>query len=130
MSELVAFPPHNMLMALQAFFALSIGHALADFPLQGEYLATNKNRRYLMRLQDPCRPVSIWVVCMTAHCLIHAGAVWIITGSALLAIVEFFLHWAIDTAKCEGVTSFHQDQILHILCKAGYVGVAWGGWVG
>ena len=130
MFELVAFPPQTLLTALQALFALSIGHAIADFPLQGEFLATAKNRRFLIRLQDPCRPVSIWVACMTVHCLVHAGAVWIVTGSALLGLVEFVLHWGIDVAKCEGATSFNQDQILHILCKAGYVGVAWAGWLG
>lgn len=130
MSELVEFPPHNWLAALQALFALCIGHALADFPLQGEYLATGKNRRFLLRLQDPSRPVHIWVVCMGAHCLIHAGCVWLITGSALLAFVEFVVHWAIDVAKCEGKTTFNQDQLLHVVCKAAYVAGGWLGWVG
>ena len=129
MLDLVAFPPQTLLAALQVLFALAIGHAIADFPLQGEFLATGKNRQFLVRLQDPSRPVSIWVVCMTVHCLVHAGAVWLITGSALLGFVEFVLHWGIDVAKCEGVTSFNQDQALHILCKAGYVGVAWAGWM-
>ena len=130
MFELVAFPPQTLLAALQVLFALSIGHAVADFPLQGEFLATGKNRHFLIRMQDPCRPASIWVVCMTVHCLIHAGAVWLITGSALLGLVEFVLHWGIDVAKCEGKTTFNQDQALHLLCKMGYVGAAWGGLVG
>lgn len=130
MSELVEFPPHHWLAALKALFALCIGHALADFPLQGEYLAVGKNRRFLMRLQDPARPVNIWFVCMSVHCLIHAGAVWLITGSALLGAVEFVIHWCIDVAKCEGITSFNQDQILHVLCKVAYVGIAWAGWLG
>lgn len=129
MFDLVDFPPQTFLAALQALFALTIGHAVADFPLQGEFLATGKNRRFLMRLQDPSRPVSIWVCCMTAHCLIHAGAVWIITGSAGYAAVELVLHWFIDTAKCEGKISFYLDQALHVLCKVAYVGLAWGGLV-
>lgn len=130
MFELVVFPPQTWLAALQALFALAIGHAVADFPLQGEYLAMGKNRRFLLRIQDPSRPVSIWFVCMTAHCLIHAGAVWIITGSSLLAFIEFVLHWCIDTAKCEGKTTFNVDQGLHIACKAAYVLAAWQGLLG
>ncbi len=125
MFDFLEFPPHDLLSALQAFFALCIGHALADFPLQGEYLATAKNRHLLARLQDPARPVSIWVSCMLAHCLIQAGFVWIITGSSLFALVELILHWIIDVAKCGGRTSFNQDQMLHLLCKVGYVLVAY-----
>jgi hypothetical protein len=129
MFELVAFPPQSALTALQVLFALCIGHAIADFPLQGEFLATGKNRRFLIHLQDPCRPVSIWVVCMTVHCLVHAGAVWIVTGSALLGFIELVLHWLIDVLKCEGRTSFNQDQALHLLCKVVYVGAGWAGFL-
>ncbi len=103
------------------FIALLVGHAVADFPLQGEFLAIGKNRRYLTRLKDPARPPEIWVFCMGAHCLIHAGAVWIVTGSFLLAVVELVLHWFIDLAKCEGKTTFATDQWAHVACKAIYV---------
>jgi hypothetical protein len=127
MSELLEFPPHTLLAALQALFALSIGHAVADFPLQGEYLATGKNWRLLKRLQDPARPEHIWFTCMAAHCLVHAGAVWLITGSSLFAAIELVLHWSIDVAKCSGKTTFNQDQALHILCKVGYVCAAYAG---
>lgn len=130
MSELVEFPPQTWIAALQALFALCIGHAIADFPLQGEYLATGKNRRFLIRLQDPSRPVHIWFACMSAHCLIHAGFVWLITGSSLLGFVEFVIHWLIDTVKCEGKTTFNQDQALHIICKIAYVSAAMAGFVG
>lgn len=122
--QFVEFPPTTLLAAAQALFALCIGHALADFPLQGEFLAIGKNRRFLMALGDPARPAGMWFVCMAAHCLIHAGFVWLITGSSLLAAFEFVLHWAIDTAKCAGKTTFNQDQVLHVVCKAGYVGAS------
>jgi hypothetical protein len=118
------FPPTTLLAAAQVFFALCIGHALADFPLQGEFLAIGKNRRFLLALGDPARPANMWLVCMAAHCLIHAGFVWLITGSSLVAAVEFLLHWAIDTAKCAGKTTFNQDQTLHVVCKLGYVAAA------
>jgi hypothetical protein len=121
---LLEFPPTTLLAASQVFFALCIGHALADFPLQGEFLAIGKNRRFLLALGDPSRPANIWFVCMAAHCLIHAGFVWLITGSPLVAAVEFALHWGIDSAKCAGKTTFNQDQILHVVCKIGYVAAA------
>lgn len=80
-----------------------------------------KNRRHLIRLKDPNLPPEMWVVCMTAHCLIHSGMVWVITGSSLLGAVEFVIHWGLDLAKCEGRTGFTTDQCLHIACKAVYV---------
>lgn len=115
------FPCPTWLCAAQMFFALVIGHAVADYPLQGEFLAMCKNRRFLVRLKDPARPPELWVYCMAAHCLIHAGAVWLITGSVVLGVVELVLHWALDQAKCEGKTTFATDQWGHVLCKAGYV---------
>ena len=115
------FPCPTWLCAAQVFFALVIGHAVADFPLQGEYLALGKNRRYLTRLKDPNRPPEMWVFCMGAHCLIHAGTVWVITGSSLLGVVELGVHWALDQAKCEGKTSFAADQWAHVGCKGLYV---------
>ena len=66
---------------------------------------------------------------MSAHCLIHAGFVWAISGYVVFALAEFVLHWSIDAAKCEGRTSFATDQWLHILTKAGYVAVLWFGWL-
>jgi len=118
---MLEFPCPTWLCAAQMFFALVIGHALADYPLQGEFLAMCKNRRFLVRLKDPLRPPELWVYCMTAHCLIHAGTVWIITGSVVLGVVELVLHWVLDQAKCEGKTTFAIDQWGHVACKAGYV---------
>ena len=46
---------------------------------------------------------------MSAHCLTHAGFVWLITGSALLGFAEFVIHWIIDALKCEGKTGFEMD---------------------
>ncbi len=130
MFHLVEFPPATWLQAAQALFALCIGHALCDFPLQGEFIALCKNRRHLVLLKDPERPPSLWLSCMAAHCLIHAGMVWLITGSALLGLVELIAHWVLDTLKCEGKTNFNLDQSLHVACKTLYVIAAWAHWVG
>lgn len=130
MHDLVVFPPQTWLQGLQALFALAIGHALADFPFQGEFLAMCKNQRHLIRLKDPNLPPTMWVTCMTAHCLIHAGMVWIVTGSSLLGVIEFVIHWLLDLAKCEGRTDFSFDQCLHIACKIVYVIAGLAHWVG
>lgn len=121
MSGLLPFPPHTSLEALQVIFLLFAGHALMDYPLQGEFLSTCKNRHLLYKLQDPSRPVQIWPVCMTAHCLIHGATVWAITGCFVVGCIEFVLHWIIDYAKCENWTTLNQDQALHCICKIGYV---------
>lgn len=129
MCDLVAFPPQTWLAAVQVFLALAVGHAIADFPLQGEFLATCKNRHVLAKLGDPQRPPSIWITCMLVHCVTHAGAVWLITGSFFLGVVELVVHFLIDVAKCEGYTNFNVDQILHMVCKASYVIIGYAGWM-
>jgi len=104
-------------------FALLIGHALADYPLQGAFLARAKDRHSDSGalFGEQKAPKGLWVHALTAHSLVHAGAVWLITSSVLLAAVELVLHWFIDFAKCECWTGFHLDQVLHVLCKIGYV---------
>lgn len=123
-----ALPPVDGLgSALSLFFALLIGHAFADFPLQGDFLSQGKNRHTEPpKLADgKAPPKTIWIYLMTAHCLIHAGFVWLLTGSVLLGLAELVLHWIIDSLKCEGKTSFAIDQWLHILCKALFVVLLW-----
>lgn len=105
------------------FFALIIGHALADYPLQGKFLAMRKNRHIKAIDYGGDAPSTLWIYCLSAHSLVHAGAVWVVTGSPVFAAAEFVLHWVIDFAKCEKWTNFHQDQALHALSKLGYVAV-------
>lgn len=121
MSGLLPFPTHTWLDALQVIFLLCAGHALMDYPLQGEFLSSCKNRNLLRERNDPTRPVHIWPICMTAHSMLHAVAVWAITGCFILCLIEFVLHWIIDAAKCENWTTFTQDQLLHVICKIAYV---------
>ena len=93
------------------FLALVFFHALADFPLQGDFLAKAKN---------PLTPLPgiPWAWAMTMHTTIHAGAVLLVTGSYLLAGVELVMHWIIDDNKCRGHFGFGIDQGLHVMCKA------------
>jgi len=100
---------------LTIIFALLIfGHVLADYPLQGDFLARAKNRF------NPIEGVP-WYQALGAHSIIHAGFVGIITGSLILAIFEFIAHFIIDELKCANVISYNTDQFLHFMCKALWV---------
>jgi hypothetical protein len=99
---------------LALFFAFAIAHALADFPLQGDYLARTKQRKEANKLSE-C------LIALTAHSLIHAGGVWIVSGSVVIAVAELVLHWLIDLGKGEGKYGYATDQLLHLGCKAAYV---------
>lgn len=95
------------------FFALAVAHALADFPLQGAYLARQK-------IRTTADGTSEWIVALSAHALIHAGGVWLISGSKLLGAIEFIAHGRIDLAKGKGKFGLLTDQALHLACKAAY----------
>lgn len=112
-------------------FALAIGHALADYPLQGAFLADAKNRhaKPLPLAANVPSPPGLWIHALTAHSLIHGGAVWLITGSVTLALVEVGLHWLIDYSKCERWLGYTTDQLLHLSCKALYAAAITCGWV-
>jgi len=110
--------------SLLLFFALLIGHALADFGLQSEFIARNKVRKAAMD-----GPRGLWFHVLFAHSLIHAGAVWVITGSPLLAAAELVLHAVIDHIRGKERISFNVDQSAHILCKVVYVIVVFVGMV-
>lgn len=104
------------------FFAMAIGHALADYPLQGSFLASSKKRHNDSNTFFGSNEVSpiLWLHSLTAHALIQAGIVWIITGSGALALAEFIIHWIIDFVRCEKWISFSMDQALHLVCKLIY----------
>ena len=113
---------NDLIAGLQIFFALLIAHALFDYPLQGDFLSKNKNRHY----KDEINNVKgLWIHCLTSHSILHAGSIWLITGSFIIGIMEFVLHWIIDFLKCEGITNFHTDQFLHVLCRILYVIILW-----
>jgi hypothetical protein len=112
-------------MDLLLLFKLLIGHALADYPLQGDAMAKGKNRHNPpYGIPTGQKPVAVWSHYLTAHALIHAGFVWALTGDVWLGLAEFALHWFIDFIKCENITNPHQDQALHIACKVAYVVLA------
>ena len=99
---------------LGLFAAFMVMHALADFPLQGDYLARQKSRRLADSRSD-------WIIALSAHCTIHAGGVWLVSGSLAVAAAEFIVHALIDLSKSEEKFGIATDQLLHILSKLAYV---------
>ena len=128
MIELLNIDPHCLGGVLSLFLALAIGHAVADFPLQGVFLSQAKNRNlHLSEDVNTKSPRGVWLHAMSAHSIIHCGVVWLITGSVILGLIEFVLHWVIDAAKCEKWVGFNTDQFLHYTCKIIYVALIYYG---
>lgn len=90
-----------------------VGHVIADYPLQGEFLSRAKNRF------TPVPGVPFYQA-LGAHAVIHGGMVGLITGSTILGLGEAVVHALIDDLKCAGRLNYNQDQALHVGCK-----VAW-----
>jgi hypothetical protein len=99
---------------LTLLILLLVGHALADYPLQGDFLAKAKF--------GTIPGIPGWYALAT-HSVIHAGFVLWFTDSVILAGVEFVAHYIIDTLKINNRINFMVDQALHIACKLGYVAV-------
>lgn len=102
---------------LTIFALMVVGHALADYPLQGDFLARGKSRA------NPIQGVPFWQP-LTAHAVIHGGFVGVITGSIWLAMAETVIHWFTDDAKCRGRISYNTDQGIHIGCKVAWIIIA------
>lgn len=98
-------------------FCLLVGHALADYPLQGDFLSKAKNR------MNPIPGVPWWQA-LAAHSLIHGGFVAYLTGSVWLGIAEIAAHFVIDDLKCRGRISFNMDQAAHLVCKVAWTALA------
>lgn len=90
--------------------ALLAGHALADYPLQGDFLARAKNRTAPI-------PGVPWWQALGAHVVVHGAFVAFITGIWWLFIAEAAIHWITDDAKCRGKIGFNTDQAIHLACK-------------
>lgn len=90
-------------------------HFVADYPLQGDFLARAKAEG----------PLRVWH--LFGHSVIHGGAVLLITGSLLLCLLETAAHMLIDENKVHGRISFATDQAMHIGCKLLWIGLLAGG---
>jgi hypothetical protein len=106
-----------MIPQLQLFiitlYLLICWHALADFPLQGQYLSDAKSPATNVGKQA-------WKWALPYHAMIHSLGVYLITGSFILALVEIVLHMRIDYLKCMNRLTLNQDQAMHVFCKVIY----------
>lgn len=91
-------------------FLLVFAHMLADYPLQGDFLAQAKNRNTKLGMM-------FWPHALAAHSIIHGGFVLLLTASIWLALAEILIHAATDWLKCEMRISLNVDQAIHIGCK-------------
>lgn len=106
-----------MLAILTMLLWLLLGHFVADITLQSDFIAKFKARSASLAAVP-------WYYVLAGHTATHAAAVGLVTGSPLLALLEFVAHFGIDCAKCEGWTGIHTDQALHVLCKVAWVSIA------
>ena len=97
--------------------ALVAGHAIADYPLQGDFLARAKNRTAPI-------PGFPWWQALGAHVVIHGAFVAFITGIWWLFFAEAIIHWITDDAKCRSKITLNQDQAIHLICKAAWLALA------
>ena len=108
--------------AFEVFFWLIFAHAVADYPLQGDFLAKAKNHK------NPVPGITP-LVALFMHSMIHAGFVAMITGSIILGCLELICHMWIDWMKCDGIledmsiSPFNYDQLLHVWCKGAWASV-------
>lgn len=109
-----------MVNPLLTLFYMVAAHALFDFPLQGDAVATNKNRNLHTELQKHVP----WFYWLGSHAIVHGAGVAILTHSLMLGMFETIAHFIIDFFKCEKFYSIHVDQFLHIWCKVVWLEIA------
>jgi len=98
--------------------ALLAGHAICDYPLQGDFLTKAKNRA----IPIPGVP---WWQALGAHSIMHGAMVAFLTGIPALFVAETVIHAITDDAKCTGKLTFNQDQSIHLVCKAAWLLCWW-----
>lgn len=103
-----------MLIFLKVSFYLLCVHALCDYALQSVRMEAYKRPITSKLSGDP------WWWTMTAHCLINALGVSLVTHP-MFGALEFLTHMLADTSKCLGKISSHADQAIHVGSK-----ILWG----
>lgn len=108
---------------MTALFWLVVGHVMADFPLQGDFLAKAKNHRTAIAGIP-------WWLCLAAHTIICGAGVALVLGP-FWGMVEAVVHYFVDYAKNEGwfgggEKAFVTDQAIHLVCRLVYAAIAIG----
>lgn len=100
---------------IELAFWLLVGHAVADYALQTQYISAAKSRH-----TPEGEYIWFWILFM--HATIHGGMVAYATGYVWLGLAEIVAHMWIDYSKNEGrfgrgAKAHLIDQGLHVLCK-------------
>jgi hypothetical protein len=109
--------------AITVLFWLTVGHFVMDYPLQGSVVANQKSPLPGARDEGLAKAVP-WPYWMSAHALMHGGAVALVTGSVVLGMLETAAHGVTDLAKCYRKIDIHTDQAIHLGCKVVWL-LAW-----
>ena len=103
-----------MIEWLTTFWFLLIAHAFTDYVWQTESMGYRKDPTAFPPEVAKYGP---WWWHMSAHSLINAGGVLVVTGDPLCSLGEFLLHFGIDYAKCRQWVSTNGDQGVHLISK-------------
>ena len=103
-----------MINWLTTFWLLLIAHAFTDYVWQTEQMGWRKDPLASVPETEKYGP---WWWHMTAHSLINAGGVFVVTWRFPLSVGEFVVHSLTDYSKCHGWISTNVDQIIHLLSK-------------
>ena len=106
---------------MELIFWLLVGHAICDFTFQTDAMAKGKNRHNKTEPPPNQKYMPCWPYWLSAHALIHAGSVALVTGSTVLGLAEFVIHWVTDFFKCDNLFGVNTDQAIHIGSKLAYV---------
>jgi hypothetical protein len=94
------------------------GAAIADYALQTEWIVKAKQPGFTVEGE------AIWPGVLACHAAILVAAVKLVTGSWLLAGLEFVAHAAIDYFRGRRHLSYSDDQAAHVACKAVWAALA------
>lgn len=113
---------------VEVLFWLFFFHALLDYQLQLDPLATMKDPDYpdgVNIAEWDRQKFGPWWWSMGAHGILNGGGVALATGRIDLGIAESVVHFCLDTAKCKGWITTNQDQFGHVVSKLiwGYLSV-------
>jgi hypothetical protein len=101
-----------MLEIARTFWLLVLAHAVSDYALQSRFMSEYKSPG-APRLAGEV----VWPWILSAHALVNAGGVLLITGNLALSLAEAILHWLIDYGKGRHAYGFRADQALHVASK-------------
>jgi hypothetical protein len=106
---------------MELLLALALSHFVADYPLQGQYLAEAK--RAALRTFE-----GTWA--LVAHAAVQAGSAGVaaaVLGGpwAVVSLLVGVSHFAVDLGKVRNIIDYRADQALHLTVMAAVaVGVA------